>query len=163
MNNPPSFARYLNSQGASFATIAQACIDYVTARADGLTPAEMYEELIRRARDAGGVDQMLYQLEGDQPYAEHSALLVLSAAWNDPTQVAGIERAVVGAAAAADVDLRTLGFTVLYGMYLLARGAAPDLRTVTYRQADGTIVSAQLDTPIASATLFEAVRDQYGA
>ncbi len=152
MSTPSSFASYLNAQAASFEAIAQACIAYVAGLA-----------LIRNAQDAGGVDQMLYQLEGDRDYAEHSALLVLSAAWNDPTEVEAIKQTIASAAASAAVDLHELGIAVLYGMYLLARGGAPALRAVTYRQADGQIVTAAMDTPISSAALFEAMRDQYGA
>jgi hypothetical protein len=158
---PSSFASYLNAQAASFDAIAQACMAYVAGRAGDLASDEMYGELIRNAQDAGGVDQMLYQLEGDRHYAEHSALLVLSAAWNDPTEVETIKQTISGAAAFEAVDLHDLGIAVLYGMYLLARGGAPALREVTYRQADGQIVTTAMDTPISSATLFEAMRDQY--
>jgi hypothetical protein len=46
-------------------------------------------------------------------------------------------------------------------MYLLARSGGADLREVAYRQADGQVVTASLDTPLSSAALFEALRDQY--
>ena len=87
MTTSQPFAEFLNAQNASFDWIAWACMDYVAARAGDLKPDEMYGELIHKAKDTGGVDQMLYQLDGDRDYAEHSALLVLSAAWNDPAQV----------------------------------------------------------------------------
>ncbi len=161
MSTPSSFASYLNAQDAGFDVIAQACVVYVAGRAGDLSTEEMYGELIRNAQDAGGVDQMLYQLEGDRSYAEHSALLVLSAAWNDPAEVEAIKQMISGDAASEAVDLHELGIAVLYGMYLLARGGAPTLHEVTYRQADGQIVTATMDTAISSATLFEAMRDQY--
>lgn len=155
------FAEFLNAQNASFDSIARACMDYVAARAGDLKPDEMYGELIHKAKDTGGVDQMLYQLDGDRDYAEHSALLVLSAAWNDPAQVEAIKQLDWSGAAVDLIDLHQLGIAVLYGMYLLARSGGSSLREVTYRQPDGRIVTAKMDTAISSATLFEAVRDQY--
>jgi hypothetical protein len=44
----------------------------------------------------------------------------------------------------------------------MARSGASNLREVTYRQADGRIVTATMDTPISSAKLFEDMRDQFG-
>jgi hypothetical protein len=123
----------------------------------------MYSSLIYNARSTADVDQMLYQLEGDRQYCEHSALLVLSAAWNDATQLEAIQQAFAGAGSIDDIDLHDLAITVLYGMYLLARSGGAGLREVVYRQADGQIVAASLDTPVSSAALFEAMRDQYAA
>ena len=163
MNSPQPFADYLNAQDIGFESIAQACMDYVMAYAGDLAPQEMYSELIHNAKDAGDVDQMLYQLEGDRQYAEHSALLVLSAAWNDPAEVETIKQMISSDAASESVDLHELGVVVLYGMYLLARGGTSTLREVAYRQAEGQIVTATMDTAISSATLFEAMRDQYWA
>ena len=161
MNSPQPFADYLNAQDIGFESIAQACMDYVMAYAGDLAPQEMYSELIHNAKDAGDVDQMLYQLEGDRQYAEHSALLVLSAAWNDPAEIEAIKEMISSDAAAESVDLHELGVVVLYGMYLLARDGASSLREVTYRQADGQIVTAAMDTAISSVTLFEAMRNKY--
>lgn len=163
MNTSQPFANFLNTAQASFETIAQACNGYVAARSGDLTPEAMYSSLIYSARSAADVDQMLYQLEGDRQYTEHSALLVLSAAWNDPAQIETIRQAFAGVAPEDDVDLRNLGITVLYGMYLLARSEGAGLHEVVYRQANGQIVAASLDTPISSAALFEAMRDQYAA
>lgn len=162
MNSPQPFADYLNAQDIGFESIAQACIDYVMANAGDLAPEETYVELIHNAKDAGAVDQMLYQLEGDRQYAEHSALLVLSAAWNDPAEVETIKRIILKGSAAGDTNFHNLGIAVLYGMYLLARSGVSSLREVTYRQPDGRIVTVTMDTPISSAMLFEAMRDQYG-
>ena len=161
MTSLQPFAEFLNAQNASFDSIARACMAYIADRADDPSTEAMYGELIRNAQDAGGVDQMLYQLEGDRQYAEHSALLVLSAAWNDPAEVETIKQMISSDAAAESVDLHELGIVVLYGMYLLARGGTSTLREVAYRQADGQIVTATMDTAISSATLFEAMRDQY--
>ncbi len=160
MTTPHAFADYLNAQAASFETIANACAVYVGVQSGALTPEDMYNSLIYNARSAADVDQMLYQLEGDRSYTEHAALLVLSAAWNDPAQREAIRQAFARAASVDEIDLHDLAITVLYGMYLLARGGA-GLREVVYRQADGQIVTASLDTPISSAALFEAMRDQY--
>ena len=161
MNTPQPFADFLNSARASFETIAWACNGYVAARSGDLTPEAMYSSLIYSARSAADVDQMLYQLEGDRQYTEHSALLVLSAAWNDPAQIGTIQQAFAGAASEDAVDLHDLAITVLYGMYLLARSGGAGLHEVVYRRADGQIVTASLDSPISSAALFEAMRDQY--
>ena len=59
------------------------------------------------------------------------------------------------------VDLHQLGIAVLYGMYLLARSGGSSLREVTYRYALSWRRSLNITTTISSATLFEAVRDQY--
>lgn len=162
MSTPHSFADYLNTEMASFETIAHACAVYVGVQSGALTPEDMYSSLIYNARSAADVDQMLYQLEGDRPYTEHAALLVLSAAWNDPAQREAIQQAFARAASMDDIDLHDLAITVLYGMYLLARSGGAGLHEVVYRQADGQIVTASLDAPISSAALFEAMRDQYG-
>jgi hypothetical protein len=146
---------------ASFETIAHACAVYVGVQSGALTPEDMYGSLIYNARSAADVDQMLYQLEGNRPYTEHAALLVLSAAWNDPAQREAIQQGFAGAGSVDDIDLHDLAITVLYGMYLLARSGGAGLREVVYRQADGQIVTASLDTPLSSAALFEALRDQY--
>lgn len=161
MSTPRSFADYLNAEKAGFDTIAHACAVYVGILSGALTPEDMYASLIYNARSAADVDQMLYQLEGDRPYTEHAALLVLSAAWNEPAQSEAIQQAFAHAASVDDIDLHDLAITVLYGMYLLARSGGADLREVVYRQADGQIVTASLDTPLSSAALFEALRDQY--
>lgn len=161
MSTPQSFASYLNDQHTGFDLIAHACMAFVADQAGDLTTEEMYLDLIGAAQDAGGVDQMLYQLEGDRQYAEDSALLVLSAAWNDPAKVEPIKQLLSASVASDLADLHALGIAVLYGMYLLARGGASNLREVTYRQSDGRIVAATLATPISSAKLFEDMRDQF--
>jgi hypothetical protein len=161
MTTPHAFADYLNAQAAGFETIANACAVYVGVQSGALTPEDMYNSLIYNARSAADVDQMLYQLEGDRSYTEHAALLVLSAAWNDPAQSEAIQQAFANAASVDEIDLHDLAITVLYGMYLLARSGGAGLREVVYRQADGQIVAASLDSPISSAALFEAMRDQY--
>ncbi len=160
MSTSPSFADSLNAQAAGFETIAHVCAVYIGIQSGALTPEDMYSSLIYNARNAADVDQMLYQLEGDRQYTEHSALLVLSAAWNDPAQSEAIQQAFAHAASVDQIDLRDLAITVLYGMYLLARSDVV-LREVAYRQTDGQITTASLDTPISSAALFETMRDQY--
>lgn len=157
------FADFLNAANTSFDAIARACTGYVANRAGNLAPDEMYADLLYNARSAAEVDQMLYQLEGDWQHAEHAALLVLSAAWNDPAQVEAVKQAFAGGEPGDSVDLRDLGISVLYGMYLLARSGGPNLREVTYRSPEGKIVAAPTDAPLTSEALFNAVRDQYAA
>lgn len=86
MSESHTFAEYLTNAQAEPEAIASACVAYVEAKTDGLSSGAMYSNLLQNAKDAAAVDRMLYQLDGDPAYVEQAALLVLSAAWNQPQE-----------------------------------------------------------------------------
>ncbi|MGL4649719.1 MAG: hypothetical protein ACRC1H_09955 [Caldilineaceae bacterium] len=156
-----SLADHINDSQYDAATITHACVNLVQSDS-GLVGAQgIYAALVQNARDAAGVDQMLYQLSGDPAYAEQAALIVLSAAWNNPEAVEPIKQMLAAAAEAhAPMSDSDLAATVLYGMYRIARGGAP-LSEVTFRNAAGRIESTVLSETMPAAALFDALRDQY--
>jgi hypothetical protein len=159
-----AFADFLNTYKPSPETIANLCVDLVRSWAGNKDLDAIYADLLSNAKDAGAVDVMLYQLEGDPVYAENVALLILSSAWNYPELAAEINRLLAsGEANKTDSGLdRTLALADLYGMYLLARNGA-QAREVAYRAADGAIKTRTVEQEFPVAKLFESVRDQYAA
>jgi hypothetical protein len=162
VSDSTTIADFFNRQGASAETIAQVCIDLVRTWSGGMSVDAMYRTLLENAQSPNNVDNMLYQLEGDPAYAENAALIVLSAAWNYPELAKEIERLTSNVGAATSATERELGETVLYGMYLMARGGA-QVKEVSYRNADGKLEAVKIGREIPAAQLFDAVRDQYGA
>ena len=163
MSNLSSLASSLNTHRADPALIAQVCVGLVRSWAGGKDLDDMYRDLLRNAVDSSGVDQMVYQLEGDPEYAENVALIVLSAAWNYPE----LQEEIQWLAEAAVESPRTvtsteLAQTALYGMYLMARHGA-DITQIAYRSPQGVIEVKKAEQGVAAATLFDAVREQYGA
>jgi hypothetical protein len=153
----------LNTHHADPALIAQVCVGLVRSWAGGKDLDDMYRDLLRNAADSSSVDQIVYQLEGDPAYAENVALIVLSTAWNYPE----LQEEIQWLAEAAVESPRTvtsteLAQTVLYGMYLMARHGA-EIKQVAYRTPQGAIETKTVEQDMAAATLFDAVRDQYGA
>jgi hypothetical protein len=159
-----AFADFLNTYNPSPEIIAGICVDLVRSWANGKELDAIYADLLSNAKDAGAVDLMLYQLEGDPAYAENVALLILSSAWNYPELAAEINRLLTsGEASITDSSLdRSLALANLYGMYLLARNNA-QAKEVAYRAADGTIKTHSAEQEFSAAKLFESVRDQYAA
>lgn len=142
--------------------VAQVCVDLVDIWSGGLSNENMYRDLMANARDAAGVDQLLYLLKGDTLYAENAALIVLSAAWNYPELEAQIRK--LGAAAAANsrmVSNSDLANSILYGMYLMARAGA-QIHEVVYADAQGQIHLRKFDSTVDAGDLFDGVRKQYG-
>jgi hypothetical protein len=153
----------LNAQHASAELIAQICIDLVDTWASNMTIDAMYRDLLENAKSPASVDALLYQLEGDPAYAENAALIVLSAAWNYPELTAQIKRSAQNVLSSPRSDAqRALAVSVLYGMYLMARGGAK-VSEVAYRNADGQIETLKLDGKIPAASLFDSVRELYAA
>ncbi len=142
--------------------VIQICADLMHDLAGGMTHEEMYRDLMANARDAGAVDTMLYQLEGDARYAENAALIVLSAAWNFPELEEPI-RALGAEAAASPRSMASVQVanSILYGMYLIARAGAK-IREVAYADDQGRIHLRQFDGTVDAGELFDNVRDQYG-
>ena len=162
MSGSHTFAEYLTNAQAEPEAIASACVAYVEAKTDELSSGAMYSNLLQNAKDAAAVDRMLYQLDGDPAYVEQAALLVLSAAWNQPEERTHIRTlAPLTSGQGADEDSDERAIAVLYGMYLLARDNVK-LDEVTYRDAGGTLVSVAVGPEITPARLFDDVRDLYG-
>jgi hypothetical protein len=159
-----AFADFLNHYSPRSEKIASLCVDLVRSWAGDKDLDDIYKDLLANAKDAGAVDQMLYQLEGDPEYAENVALLILSSAWNYPELAAQINKLLTsGTADVTDSSLdRNLALADLYGMYLLARNNAQG-KEVAYRDADGKIKSHEVSGEFPVAKLFESVRDQYAA
>lgn len=159
-----AFADFLNAYNPSPETIAGLCVGLVRSWAGDKGLDAIYADLLSNAKDARGVDSMLYQLEGDPVYAENVALLILSSAWNYPELAAQINRLLTsGEADEAGSSLdRNLAIADLYGMYLLARNNA-QAKEVAYRTADGTIKTHVVEQEFPAAKLFDSVRDQYAA
>lgn len=163
MSNLSSLASSLNSHRSDAALIAQVCVGLVRSWSSGKDLDDMYRDLLRNAADSSSVDQMVFQLEGDPEYAENVALIVLSAAWNYPE----LQEEIQWLAEAAVESPRTvaateLAQTVLYGMYLMARHGA-EVKQVAYRTPQGAIEVQTVDQGLAAASLFDTVREQYGA
>jgi hypothetical protein len=153
----------LNAGDANAEMISQICIDLVQTWGRDMSTEDMYRDLLKNAKAPADVDTMLYQLEGDPTFAENAALIVLSAAWHYPQLMPEIKRLAQEASAAQDSDTqRELALSVLYGMYLMARGGAK-VEKVAYRDAKGQIKTHALDQTVPAGHLFDAVRDQYAA
>lgn len=159
-----AFADFLNHYNPSPEQIASLCVDLVRSWAGDKGLDAIYQDLLGNAKDAGAVDQMLYQLEGDPVYAENVALLILSSAWNYPELAGSINKLLTsGTAGVTDSSLdRNLALADLYGMYLLARNNA-QAKEVAYRDADGQFKSHVVGSKFPVAKLFDSVRDQYAA
>lgn len=163
MSNLSTLASSLNAHHADPALISQVCVGLVRSWAGGKDRDDMYRELLTNAADPAGVDQLIYQLEGDPDYAENVALIVLSAAWNYPelqTEIEGLAAAAM--ASPREVDSTELAQTVLYGMYLMARHGA-EVKQIAYRTPQGDIQTQVAAQGVAAAGIFDAVRDQYAA
>ena len=135
-------------------TVAQVCVDLVRAWSGGMSNDEMYRDLMANARDAAGVDQLLFQLKGDTLYAENAALIVLSAAWNYPeleTQIRDLGAAAV--ASPREVTNAQLANSILYGMFLMARAGA-QIHEVAYANAQGEIHLRKFDGGVDAGILF---------
>jgi hypothetical protein len=157
-----TFADFLNSQNLDHDKLASLCVDLVQSWAGGKDLDDIYAELITNAKDAGAVDNMLYQLEGDPLYAEDVALLILSSAWHYPELQDAIREILAsGAPNVQDSSLdHNLALADLYGMYILARNQA-QAREVAYRAPDGTIKVHVVEGEFPVAKLFDSVRDMY--
>lgn len=163
MSNPSTLASSLNAQHADTALISQVCVELVRSWAGDKDRDDMYRELLTNAADPSGVDQLIYQLEGDPAYAENAALIVLSAAWNYQELQGKIQDIAAAAVKSPHAISSTeLAQTVLYGMYLMARHDAK-VKQVAYRNAQSDIAVQTLAQDMPVAILFDAVRDQYGA
>ena len=163
MSNLSTLASSLNTHRADAALIAQVCVGLVRSWAGGKDLDDMYRGLLTTAADSSGVDQMVYQLEGDPGYAENAALIVLSAAWGYPE----LQDEIRNLAAAARATPRAVSSTelaqsVLYGMFLMARNGA-QVKEVAYRNAHGDIEVQAVGSALSAASLFDSVRDQYAA
>ena len=162
MNSVSSLVDVLVTHNVDAALVAQVGVDLVRAWSGGMSNDEMYRDLMANARDAAGVDQLLYQLKGDTLYAENAALIVLSAAWNYPELETEIR--ALGAAAVASprqTSNAQLANSILYGMYLMARAGA-QIHEIAYADAQGQIHLRKFDGSVDAGDLFDAVRDQYG-
>lgn len=164
MSTNQSFADFLNAYQPSAEQIANLCVDLVSSWAGDKDVDAIYSDLINNAKDAGAVDLMLYQLEGDAEYAENVALLILSSAWNYPELVTTIRELMESGEAditGSSLD-RRLALADLYGMYLLARHGA-QAREVAYRDDAGQIKTHVVESSFPVAQLFDSVREQYAA
>jgi hypothetical protein len=159
-----TFADFLSTHDLDHDKLAGLCVDLVRSWAGDKDLDDIYADLLGNAKDAGAVDLMLYQLEGDPAYAENVALLILSSAWNYPE----LQEAIKEILASGEADIqagsldRNLALADLYGMFLLARHGA-SAKEVAYRDEDGQIKSQVVDSEFPVARLFESVRDQYAA
>jgi len=163
VSNPSTLASSLNAHHADAALVSQVCVGLVRSWAGGKDRDDMYRELLTNAADSDGVDQIIYQLEGDPDYAENVALIVLSAAWNYPElqeEIRDLAKAAV--ASPRTVSSTELAQTVLYGMYLMARHGA-EVKQIAYRTPQGAIQMQATAQEIPVAALFDAVREQYAA
>jgi hypothetical protein len=162
MTTSSTLADFLNDHGLDATAITRASVDFADYQAGNLGVNGMYNVLVTQARDAAGVDQMLYQLTGDPLYAEQAALIVLSAAWNHAAAVEPLKRILLDAATSqTEIGSDRLATSVLYGMYRIARDSQMHLQEVTFRGPSGAIESRPIEGVLTAATLFDAVRDLY--
>ncbi|MBK8050156.1 MAG: hypothetical protein IPK16_25470 [Anaerolineales bacterium] len=161
MSSASSLVDYLNAHHPGADMVAQVCVNLVRSWSGGKDAQETYSELMQNAKDPAGVDQMLYQLEGDPAYADNVALIVISSAWGYSELESEIRQLVVDAEQSPEqFPSSWVARAALYGMYLMARnGASAD--DIAFRNAQGKIEAHTFGRDVPASALFAAMRDQY--
>jgi hypothetical protein len=134
-----TFAEFLNSQQADSDTLQQALRYYLAERTEDLPMEDMREELIAAVGDAGTVNSTISRLEGDSETVDAAALVVLSAAWDDPAERERVRSAVENARVKLPViEVAIIAVAAMYALWLLKTGGVKETEETTHRGPDGS-------------------------
>lgn len=158
-----SLAEYLSETQADRDTIQQAARYYLAEITDDLDPEEMRQELVQRAQDPERVDPLLHTLEQDTASVENGSLLLLSAAWADPSQRERVKSVLEEAKRKLPViETAIMAIVAMYGMYLVETGGVTKSEERTIRKADGSIETVKTTEYAGPTGLLQAVASLFG-
>jgi hypothetical protein len=158
-----SLAEFLTEIQADRDTIQQAARYYLAEITEDLDPGDMRQELVQQAQDPEQVDPLLHTLEKDTASVEEASLLLLSAAWADPSQRERVKSALEEAKRKLPViETAIIAIVVMYGMYLVATGGVMKSEERTTRKADGSIETVKTTEYAGPTGPLQAVASLFG-
>ncbi|MEW2396341.1 hypothetical protein [Streptomyces sp. NPDC046862] len=141
-----SLAQCLESLGADADTVQQAARYYLAERTDDLEYEDMRAEVLSAASDPAKAEQLLQLLTVHSGHLEQGALLILSAAWEDPDEAELVRNALLDAKAKLPViETAILGIVVMYGMYLITTRNRKTHKRTVHRTEKGFTESVETE------------------